>query len=59
MSVFQVPPKDAITVEEKQLLVNDIATAVVAAIAQANAIVEPVVEPTPEPVVEEPVVTEE
>ena len=47
MSVFQVPPREGITEEEKQILVNDIANAVVTAIAALT--------PAPEPTVVEPI----
>jgi hypothetical protein len=64
MSVFQVPPRDAITVEEKQLLVADITNSVIAAFVAlqqtSNKTEELVVEETPsttsEEIVEETVV---
>ena len=62
MSVFQVPPREGITEEEKQLLVNDIANAVVSAVAAlipTATTQEPITEETlTEPVVVEPVTEE-
>jgi hypothetical protein len=58
MSIFQVPIKDSITQEEKELLVAEITNSVVAAFValqqESNTTEEPVVEET----VEEPVVEE-